>query len=188
MKKKYIKFFIYLIPLFFYVKAMAYDESEYKILKKTDIYEVRHYPERIVAQVIYGYQDSGFQKLFRYISGSNNATEKIQMTTPVNQERNEEKMLMQIFLPSKYTLENAPKPNDPNISITSIKEGYYAVIQYSGRSSNNNFKKHYQILKSSLENDQILIHEPPIMATYDSPYTLPIFRRNEAMYKIDFQK
>ena len=70
MKKIFIKFIIYLIPLFFYVSAMAYEESKYKVVKKTDIYEIRHYSERIVAQVTFGYEDSGFQKLFRYISGS----------------------------------------------------------------------------------------------------------------------
>ena len=43
----------------------------------------------------------------------------IQMTTPVTQERTEEKMIMQFFLPAKYTVDNAPKPKDPNVTITS---------------------------------------------------------------------
>jgi len=186
MKNILLKFFIYLFSLLFYFNVMAFEESEYKIVKKTDIYEIRHYPERIVAQVIYGNEDSGFQKLFRYISGSNNSTQEIKMTTPVNQERLKEKKIMQFFLPSKYTLENAPIPKDPNVTIASIQEGYYAVIQYSGRSSDRNFIKHYEILRSALERDNISFFGSPIKATYDGPYTLPLLRRNEAMFIIQF--
>jgi len=186
MQKVLIKFIIYLTPLFFYDAAMGYEEPIYKVVKKTDIYEIRHYPERIVAQVTFGYQDSGFQKLFRYISGSNKENQEIQMTTPVNQERDEEKMIMQFFLPAKYTLENAPKPKDPNVTITSIKEGYYAVIRYSGRASDSNFIKHHEILRDALEKDDISFNKPPIKATYDGPYTLPILRRNEAMFNVNF--
>ncbi len=186
MKNIFIKIIIYLTPLFFYFSAMGYEESKYKVVKKTDIYEIRHYPERIVAQVILDYQESGFQKLFRYISGSNKENQEIQMTTPVNQEKTKDKMIMQFFLPAKYTLENAPEPKDPNVTITSIKEGYYAVIQYSGRASDSNFIKHYQILQEALEKDSISTNEPPIKATYDGPYTLPILRRNEAMFNVKF--
>ena len=61
------------------------------------------------------------------------------------------------------------------------------MIKYSGRSSDRNFEKHYQILRTALKKDKIFIHDdPPIMATYDAPYTLPIFRRNEAMFNVKF--
>ena len=35
-------------------------------------------------------------------------------------------------------------------------------------------------------NNNILIISPPIRATYDSPFTLPMNRRNEAMFKIEY--
>jgi len=38
-----------------------------------------------------------------------------------------------------------------------------------------------------LENNNIMTSSPPIRATYDSPFTLPMNRRNEAMFKIDYK-
>ena len=51
--------------------------------------------------------------------------------------------------------------------------------------SEKNFIKHKNILKNELQKNDILILSPPIKATYDKPFTLPMLRRNEAMFKID---
>ena len=40
---------------------MSYEEPEYKVVKKTDVYEIRQYKKRTVAQIIYGEEDSGFE-------------------------------------------------------------------------------------------------------------------------------
>ena len=183
----FIKFFIYLISLFFYGNTMAYDENSYKVVKKTDIYEIRHYPERYVAQATYSRGENGFRKLFRYITGSNASTQEISMTTPVTEEEKDNKMIMQFFLPTGFTHENAPTPNDPNISVSFIKEGYYAVIQYSGRHTEKRFMKYKKILYEALIADGITMNEIPIKASYNAPYIPPIFRRNEAMFNINWK-
>ena len=64
---------------------MASEEASYKIIKKTDTYEIRHYSDRLVVETVNRSEDSGFRKLFNYISGENNISEKIQMTIPVTQ-------------------------------------------------------------------------------------------------------
>ena len=94
---------------------------------------------------------------------------------------------MQFYLPSKFTKETVPLPSNPDIEITTVKEGYYAVIKYSGRSSDKNFDKHSQILKKKLIEDEISIIGFPIKATYNSPFTLPLFRRNETMSNVDWK-
>ncbi|MDA9658150.1 heme-binding protein, partial [bacterium] len=53
--------------------------------------------------------------------------------------------------------------------------------------SNKNFYKHAQILKSSLDRDNIEILSKPIKATYNGPFTLPNLRRNEAMYLVPWE-
>ena len=70
--------------------------------------------------------------------------------------------------------------------LVNIEGGYYAVLRYSGRASDGNFIKHKEILEKELNKNNISIISPPIRATYDSPFTLPMNRRNEAMYKVEF--
>jgi len=177
--------------------AMSYEEPKYTVIKKTDIYEVRLYETRTVAQVIYGKEDSGFKVLFNYISGENKTSsevkmtvpvtqsEKIDMTAPVTQSKSDGKMVMQFFLPKQYSLQNAPKPNDPRVSIIDLPETYFAVISYSGSTSDKNFNEHHKELKAALDKDKLTIIGIPLKATYNSPFTLPFLRRNEAMYLLD---
>ena len=188
MKKIFISisFIVYLVFLFPYSHTMANEEAPYDIVHKTDIYEIRHYSDRLVAQVINKGDNNAFRKLFNYISGANNNSEKIKMTVPVTQPIEDNELFMQFYLPSKYNKETTPIPTNSDIEITTIKEGYFAVIKYSGRSSDKNFVNHSKILKEKLLEDKIKIKGPPIKATYNGPFTLPAFRRNEAMYNIEW--
>ena len=162
--------------------AISYEEPKYTVIKKTDIYEVRLYEARTVAQVVYGKEDSGFKVLFNYISGENDTSSEVTMTAPVAQSKSDCKMVMQFFLPKQYSLQNAPKPNDPRVSIIGLPETYFAVISYSGSTSDKNFNEHHKELKAALDKDKLTVIGVPLKATYNSPFTLPFLRRNEAMY------
>ena len=94
-------------------------------------------------------------------------------------------MTMQFYLPSKFNSDNVPNPSRDDVQIVNIEGGYYAVLSYSGRSSDGNFVKHKEILEKELNKNNISIISPPIRATYDSPFTLPMNRRNEAMFKVE---
>ena len=88
-------------------------------------------------------------------------------------------------MPSNFNKDNAPKPSNSEIQILTIEGGYYAVIKYSGRSSDQNFLKNKEILDKELKQDNITILSTPIRASYNSPFTLPILKRNEVMYRIN---
>ena len=109
------------------------------------------------------------------------------MTVPVTQTIKDNETYMQFYLPSKFTKETIPTPSNPDIEITTIKEGYFAAIKYSGRSSDKNFIKYSKTLYQKLLEDKILIKGTAIKATYNGPFTLPPFRRNEAMFKVDWK-
>ena len=167
--------------------AMAVEEANYEIIKTNEIYEIRKYSDLIVVETITSNENSGFRKLFNYISGANEKNQEIKMTAPVTQLTKNGNTFMQFYLPSKFNKENIPEPSNPNVKISKMKAGYYAVITYSGRNSEKNFIKHKKILEEELKKNNISILSSAIKAGYDSPFTLPMLRRNEAMYEIDFK-
>jgi hypothetical protein len=200
--KPLLRFSVFLIALLAYltasVPAMSYEEPEYSIVKKTDVYEVRQYKNRTVAEVTYGEEDSGFRVLFDYISGANKGSKEVEMTIPVTQSKEidmtvpvtqsttDGKMSMRFFLPMQYSKQNAPEPNDERVRIIDLPAEYFAVISYSGFASDGNFEEHFTELKAALDKDGMVIKGPPIKATYNSPFTLPFLRRNEAMYPLEW--
>ena len=200
--KPLLRFSVFLIAILAYltasVPAMSYEEPEYSIVKKTDVYEVRQYKKRTVAEVTYGEEDSGFKVLFDYISGANKGSKEVEMTIPVTQSKEidmtvpvtqsttDGKMSMRFFLPMQYSKQNAPEPNDERVRIIDLPAEYFAVISYSGFASDGNFKEHHKELKAALDKDGVVIKGPPIKATYNSPFTPPFLRRNEAMYPLEW--
>ena len=154
---------------------MAYEEANYEVVKKKEIYEIRKYSDRLAIETEISNQGSSFRKLFNYISGNNEDNEEIKMTTPVTQVEKKGNMTMQFYLPSRFNKENTPSPSNPDVKILNIKGGYYAAIIYSGRTSD----------KNELKKDDMSILSPPIKATYNGPFTLPMNRRNEVMFEIN---
>ena len=201
-QKHLLRFSVFLIALIAYltasVPAMSYEEPEYSIVRKTSVYEVRIYKKRTVAEVTFGEEDSGFRVLFDYISGANKGSKEVEMTIPVIQSKEIEmtvpvtqsttdgKMSMRFFLPKQYSKQNAPEPNDERVRIIDLPTEYFAFISYSGFASDGNFEEHYTELKAALDKDGMVIKGPPIKATYNSPFTLPFLRRNEAMYPLEW--
>jgi DNA gyrase inhibitor GyrI len=166
---------------------MANEEAKYDVVKSSDVYEIRKYSDRLAIQVASKTGNNGFRKLFNYISGNNEKNQKIKMTVPVTVMEKSGNITMQFYLPSKFNKNNIPNPTASEVEVINIEAGYYAVIRYSGRASENNFIKHRDILESELFSDGIVIKGPPIKATYNSPYTLPLMRRNEAMFKVNYK-
>ena len=172
---------------FSYSNVMANEEAKYDVVKSNETYEIRKYSDRLVVQAINTNENSNFRKLFNYISGANETNEKIKMTIPVTEIKKKGNVTMQFYLPSKFNKDNVPNPSRSDLKIIKIKQGYYAVIRYSGRASEKNFIKHKEILENELKKDNILIVGPAVKATYNGPFTLPKLRRNEAMFEVNWK-
>ena len=186
------------ITIFYTNISMALEEPTYSIVKSNENYEIRKYSDRLAVEVEFSSESSGFRYLFNYISGENTTSEKvnmtvpvtqsakIDMTAPVTQSNKDGKMLMQFFLPSKFTIDTAPTPTNKRVKIVIIEGGYYAIKRYSGRTSDTNYKKHLEKLKENLISDNIETLDDGIKAIFNGPFTLPIMRRNEVMMKINY--
>ena len=183
--KKFLS--IVFLSLIITSNSMSYEEANYEVVKKNEVYEIRKYSDRLAIETDISNEGNSFRKLFNYISGNNDKNEEIKMTTPVTQIEKKGNMTMQFYLPSRFNKENIPSPSNPDVKILNIKGGYYAVIRYSGRASDKNFIKHKSILENELKKDNMIILSPPIKATYDGPFTLPMNRRNEAMFEINIK-
>ena len=180
-------------------QVMAYEEPAYEVVSQQNGYEIRLYQERLAAQVrSNGSQNGSFQLLFQYISGANTGSakvdmtvpviqsEKISMTVPVLQSEEAQTNVMQFFLPSKFTSETVPQPTNARVEIVTVEGGFYAVQNYRGSASSNNFSRARDALLTAMSRDG---HKPigeVIRATYNGPFTLPFLRRNEAMVRVEY--
>ena len=187
----------------------ALEEPKYTVLRTYENFEIRNYDSYLVAEVdIEGsYSETGneaFRILAGYIFGDNQSSMKMNMTAPVESEvyPSSEKMNMtapvfsnksingytyRFVMESKYTKETLPVPNNSKIRITEIKDRVMAVMSFSGRWSQKNFKKHEQILIKDLVNKKIGTVSEAIYARYNAPFTPWFLRRNEIMYEIDYR-
>ena len=190
--------FLVSISFFWAHISIALEETTYRVITKNQIYEIREYDDRLAVQTSQkNGQNRAFRKLFKYISGSNISSTKIEMTTPVTQsvkiemttpvmqKFQDEEIMMKFFLPRKFQLKTAPQPLSEDLSIVVVKGGKYAVIKYSGRSTYKNFERHSKVLLEALAADNIKTVDHPIKATFNGPLTPFFLRRNEAMIRIE---
>ena len=204
MKISYLLFIFILISN----SLMATDEPEFKLIQKEDKLEIREYAPKIIAQVeIFGDFDDasskGFKILADYIFGNNTSADgnsriemtapvemeplpqKINMTKPVLTEGNDNNWIVSFIMPNEFTLETLPKPNNKNIKILSLPKEKYAVIVFSGLVRESSYQEKETLLNQFIEEKKLKTSGEIKIARYNPPWTLPFFRRNELMIKIN---
>lgn len=118
-------------------------------------------------------------------------SEKIPMTTPVTMESDagaeaeDAGHWVAFTMPSQYTLETLPVPQNPDIKLEA-REGYTgAAIRFSGFGGMKAMREHEELLRSCLKRDGIEVVGSPVYARYDPPWTVPLLRRNEVILPVD---
>lgn len=135
-----------------------------------------------------------FNILADYIYGNNISRQKIAMTKPVLSElksdvipltapvlekKDASTYTMTFILPSTYTLENVPKPNDSRIVLAYKPEQKIAVLKFGWYVSVNRVDHKIQKLKKLLEKDRVIMTGAPVLARYNPPFAFPLLMRNE---------
>ena len=97
--------------------AQSYQTQPYEVLSTLDHIEIRYYPPAMKVQVESAFtNNSNFNALFKYISGNNEAGEKIAMMTPVYMENKKNSQSMAFVLPAQYT-DTAPLPTGEGVAV-----------------------------------------------------------------------
>jgi len=175
----------------------------YKVIQREKSIEIREYVPTILAEVTVAGErgkaiNAGFRLLADYIFGNNvpkktiamtapvgqQRSEKIAMTAPVTQTKNGDAWKVQFTMPSSYTLETLPKPNNPEVKILCKPSCRVAAIKFAGFWSESSLKKHLSLLEAFVHSKGLKIAGEPIYAFYNPPWTLPFLRRNEIIYVI----
>ena len=125
-------------------------------------------------------KNAAFRLLFDYISGSNFLQKEINMTAPVETVVDKPNMVrMRFFLPGSYNLNNVPESIDPRVRVVMVPEQFFAVLRFSGSASEEAVADKKSELLQLLENRAWKISGSSSVYSYDPPWTLPFFRRNE---------
>lgn len=116
----------------------------------------------------------------------NGGSQKIAMTAPVSikqehQQQNDSKWRVQFTMPSQYSMQTLPKPNNPNIEIIEVPPQTYGVIKFSGLAGAEKVAAKTAELQSWMQMQKLNIIGTPELARYNPPWTLPFMRRNEVM-------
>jgi hypothetical protein len=169
--------------------AMSYETAKYQVINTiSDQIETREYKSLILATISTKEesQNNNFRTLFKFISGNNKSSQKIKMTTPVFQENIQNKQTMSFVMPNNFTKENIPTPNNKNIKIELLKNTKFVVISFSGRAVEKNFNKYQKILEEAIQENGIKADlKNPTNAYYNSPWTIPFFKRNEVLFRLN---
>ena len=84
-------------------------------------------------------------------------------------------------MPSQYTRQTLPKPNNPDISIVEVPARTYGVIKFSGLAGSKKVATKTQVLQEWMQTQNLTVTGKPELARYNPPWTLPFLRRNEVM-------
>jgi hypothetical protein len=182
-----------LFTVFQIYTSMATNKSEtqtYKVIKVEKEFEIRFYPSVTMAMIKSSattYKElgsSGFTKLAGYIFGGNKDKKQIAMTSPVHMDIGDSVSSMSFVMPSNYTKDNLPLPNDSNVTINTVSEEYVAAITFGGFASNENIKKHTTMLEEALKKHQVSYYGNFRYLGYNPPYQL-FGRRNEIIVSVN---
>lgn len=188
------------------------EQQPYDVIRGYEHFELRRYPEHLLAEVCVegSFEAAGnraFRDLFAYISGENRSNQAVSMTAPVVQSAGSQKIAMTapvvqepvgapaaeqqtgthrvaFVLPEDFTLESAPEPTNPLVTLRAVAEREAAVIRFSGRWSGNRYLQQLEHLRSALPAAGLTETGGPRFARFDPPYRPWFLRRNEILVDV----
>ena len=169
----------------------AYESAEYKVIVTDGAYEIREYPDLMLARTLSQFESQGedgsFMRLFGFISGKNEQEQKIAMTVPVfmEQDSSGNDGSMGFVMPEIVVRDGVPTPISGAVRIDERPGGHFAVIRFEGRLSESVVSGKEAKLRQWVEARGLTADFDAETAGYDPPWTPGLFRRNEVLIRID---
>jgi hypothetical protein len=183
--------------------ASNVEQPQYRVVDRNGNIEIRDYAPMIVAETeVTGERheaiNRGFRVIVDYIFGNNTVAQKVPMTAPVTQQSSAGIAMtapvtqqsvgnawrVRFIMPSKYTMETLPKPNNPAVELKQVPVKRFAVIRFSGSRGEDSLKSRTKELNAFVSAKKFTPLSEPTYAFYNPPWTLPFLRRNEVMVEI----
>ena len=107
------------------------------------------------------------------------------MTSPVvQQETREGEYAVAFVLPATFTLESAPVPTNPEVTLHARPTALAAVRRYRGRWTHASFDRHRAVLDRAVRDAGLTPVGPPRWARFDPPIVPAPLRRNEIVQDV----
>jgi hypothetical protein len=179
------------------------EQPEYQVTASSGSIEVRAYGPTIAAEAeVKGERKAaiseGFRLIAAYIFGSNDPKAKIEMTAPVQQQR-QQKIAMtapvtqqadgnswtvRFIMPKSWTMDTLPAPNDARVKLVPVPAKRMVAIRFSGTANDNLIEAKTAELRKYATEQKLPTIGDPVLAFYNPPWTLPFLRRNEIMLEL----
>jgi hypothetical protein len=179
------------------------EQPEYQVTASFGSIEIRAYGPMIAAEAeMKGERkaaiNDGFRLIAAYIFGSNRPNAKIEMTAPVQQQRQQkiamtapvtqqadgDSWTVRFIMPHSWTMETLPAPTDARIKLVPIPAKRMVAIRFSGTANDNLIEAKTAELRRYAAEQKLLTVGEPVLAFYNPPWTLPFLRRNEIMLEL----
>lgn len=186
-----VAIFIVLFQTYLTMAANKSEEQPYKVIRTEKDFEIRFYPSVTMAMITSSAKsykelgNSGFRKLANYIFGGNDSKKQIAMTSPVHMDVNDTVSSMSFVMPSEFSKDNLPKPNDANVVIKTTADEYVAAIKFGGFASDSDIKTHSAKLENALKAASISYYGSFRYLGYNPPYQW-FGRRNEIIISVNW--
>ncbi|MFN7565371.1 MAG: SOUL family heme-binding protein [Prosthecobacter sp.] len=165
----------------------ATETPEYRVIRTDDKFEIRDYPALSLATspMAADGMNGGFGNLFRFITGTTETKEKIEMTSPVLLSNTTESKTLSFIMPQATVSKGVPKPAGNAVSLTSLPATRFAVLRFPGSRNAENEKNAIASLRAWMTEQKLTGKGEPLFAYYDPPWTPIPFRRNEVLIRIE---
>ena len=165
---------------------MSVEKASYQVLIQEDNFELRLYEPMVL--VTSKESDlsggNGFDRLFHYINGGNQKSQKIAMTAPVIDTLEGQQSTTSFVMPRQLPMAELPLPNDPLLIPREINARTIAAIRFPGTISSRELENRMAELQGWLKKKGLHPLGPVELARYNAPYVPPFARRNELMVEV----